>query len=155
MSCSTTASAALAWALLSGCVAVAYRREIREVPPEPARVEAFEPGATHLGAVIDALGAPLYVWEGAAGGVVLAYGGLRTREWGVEVSIPLGDQGSASFAYDDAAARTRGHVLVFDPELRLALVRAGNLADLRQEFARRRPAALEEDVAEAAGRGGP
>jgi hypothetical protein len=139
--------------VLPGCLSFGYMRELRESPPDSARVAALEPGSAGLGDALAALGAPLYVWEAPRDGVVLAYGGLRERRWGVEVSVPVGDQGSASFAYDDGAARTVGHVLVFDGDLRLILVREGNLRDLRREFARRRPAStgFEEPRAEGGG----
>jgi hypothetical protein len=146
LSARTILAAASAPLVLAGCFSVGYSRELREVAPDPALVESFEPGA-ELGAVLAALGAPLDVWEGAAGSVVVSYGGLRTREWAFEVSVPVAERGSASFAFDDARTRTSGHVLVFGPDLRLEILRAGNLADLRRETARRRAAALEDDDA--------
>jgi len=109
----------------ASCVSFQYQREIVECEPRAAVVEGLLAGTTEL--------------EG-----VLAYGGLRSREWNVEVSVPIADSGSASLSYSDTTAKTRGTIFVFDAELHLQIVRSGLLGDLRQTFARRRPASIDD-----------
>ncbi len=128
----------------ASCVSFQYQREIVECEPRAAVVEGLLAGTTELEDVLVALGAPIDVWEGANGNPVLAYGGLRSREWNVEVSVPIADSGSASLSYSDTTAKTRGTIFVFDAELHLQIVRSGLLGDLRQTFARRRPASIDD-----------
>jgi len=132
--------------ILSGCVQVGYERVLIEKHPDADRVTTFVVGETGLGDVLTALGAPLEVFEGANGAPAITYGGLRSAEWGVSVSVPVTDYGSASLSYADILARTHGFMLIFDTDERLAIVREGNLGDLRQEFVRRRPASIDDDA---------
>ena len=139
-------TAALACACLgAGCVTFQYERQLVEVVPTEASVASFVPGQTVLSDVLAAMGAPLDVWEGPDGAPVLAYGGLRSRGWNVNVSVPVTDYNSASFSYTDTLARTRGYMLLFGPDQRLEIVRYGLLADLRRTYARRRPASIDEE----------
>lgn len=131
--------------VLAGCVTFRFDRDIIERQPTAEVVSEFTIGSTHLGDVLDVMGAPTEVWEGAGGGAALAYGGLRSRGWNVDVSVPVSDAGSATLSYTDTTARTEGFMLLFGPEGHLEIVRAGNLADLRRTYARRRPASLEDD----------
>lgn len=140
-------AAALACACLgASCVTFQYERDLVEVVPTEASVASFVPGQTVLSDVLAGMGAPLDVWEGPDGAPVLAYGGLRSRGWNVVVSVPVTDHNSASFSYTDTLARTRGYMLLFGPDQRLEIVRYGLLADLRRTYARRRPAAVEEEA---------
>jgi len=132
--------------LCASCVSFAYQREIIEREPEAALVEGLAAGHTDLGHVLDVLGAPIEVWEGADGAPVLTYGGLRAGRWNIDVSLPVVDNGSASFSYTDTRARTRGFVLIFGSDLRLDIVRAGNLADLRRRYERRSPASVDDEA---------
>ncbi len=136
--------------VLAGCVSFAYDRQIIEREPDAALLEGLVAGHTDLEQVLGVLGAPVEVWEGADGAPVLTYGGLRSALWNVDVSIPVADSGSASLSYTDTRARTRGYVLIFGSDLRLEIVRAGNLADLRRTYARRPPASLDDEKAGAA-----
>ncbi len=129
----------------SSCVSFRYERDIIEREPVAAVVAGLEVGTADLEAVLAALGAPVDVWEGANGNPVLSYGGLRSSEWNVDVSVPIADNGSASLSYTDTTAKTRGTVFVFGTDLRLEIVRSGLLGDLRTAFARRRPASIDED----------
>lgn|GEM_PF-2053838 len=129
----------------SSCVSFQFQRDIVESEPRAVVVDGLLAGSTDLEDVLAALGAPIDVWEGANGNPVLAYGGLRSREWNVDVSVPVVDNGSASFSYTDTTAKTRGTVFVFDADARLQIVRSGLLGDLRQAFARRRPASIDDD----------
>jgi hypothetical protein len=112
-----------------------------ETVPHEA-VSALEPGKSAIGDALARLGAPLYVWEGAADGIVLAYGSENRTESGVTVSVPVFDQFNASFAYDDVAANLDGYVLIFDAELKLQLVRSGSLREL-SKVVRVRPSPVE------------
>lgn len=129
----------------SSCVSFEYQRDIIEREPDAVIVEGLLAGTARLEDVLGALGAPIDVWEGANGNPVLSYGGLRSREWNVDVSVPITDSGSASLSYTDTTAKTRGTVFVFDDQLRLHIVRSGLLGDLRRVYARRRPASVDED----------
>lgn len=138
---------ALACAFLgASCVSFQYERELIERVPDDSVVATFVPGQTVLTDVLAGMGAPLDVWEGPAGAPVLAYGGLRSAEWNVDVSVPVTEYASASLAYTESRARTRGYMLLFGPDHRLEIVRYGLLADLRRTYTRRRPASVDEEV---------
>lgn len=124
--------------LSSGCVTFKYERHLtHEALPEDA-IAGLEIGTSDIGDALRALGAPLYVWEGQGDAVVLAWGHENRREVGFSVSVPVLDQGSASFDYDDVSSRLEGYVLLFGADLKLELVRAGLLRDLAR-VSRRRP----------------
>jgi hypothetical protein len=118
--------------LCTGCVSVAWERHCAFEPVCTEDVEALKVGESDINETLSKLGAPLYVWEGVGNAVVLAYGHQRNKEWGVRVSIPF-DQTSVSGSYDDVAARIEGWVLVFGPDDKLKVSRAGLLRDLRSE----------------------
>lgn len=124
--------------VLASCVTFKYERHLAEERVPADAIAELEIGTSTIGDALARLGAPLYVWEGASDDVVLAYGSEDRREVGFSVSIPLFDQGNASFDYDDAASRLEGFVLVFDVQGRLTIVRAGLLRELGREV-RRRP----------------
>lgn len=132
----------------SACVSVGYQRQLIERKPEPRALEQLAPGATDLADVLERLGAPLDVWEGAGGSPVLAYAGLKSAEWTFTVSVEVYQGQSATYSYSDASARTHGVILIFDRDLRLELVREGLLRDLRLA-SERRPAVPPADEAEA------
>lgn len=132
-------------ALASSCVTFRYEREIIEKRPDAALVGAFVVGTASLSEVLDVLGAPNDVWETARGGAACTWGGLLTREWDVDVSVPVTDAASASMSYTDTHAKTRGWLLLFGADDKLELVREGSLADLRRTYARRQPAAVDLD----------
>lgn len=133
--------------LLASCVSFRYERDIIERKPDSALVADFVVGSTHLADVLGVMGAPIDVWEGPDGGTAVAYGGLRSRGWNVDVSVPVSDAGSVSLSYTDTKARTRGFMLLFGSAGHLEIVREGNLADLRRTYARRPPASLDEEPA--------
>lgn len=139
------ALAALVASTLAGCVRLQYQRDVVERKPERDLVEPLAVGRTTLGDVLRVLGAPIDVWEGGDGGTAITYGGLRAKEWTVDVSVPLTDYTSASLTYTDTRARTQGYLFLFDASDVLEIVREGNLADLRQIYARRRASSVGED----------
>ena len=96
-------------------------------------VDALVPGRSNLDEILGSLGAPLDVWEGPRGEVVLAYGGLDSAGWNLDVTIYVSNDMGPSFSYTDVAARTRGVVLILDRDLVLRLARRGFLADLRAQ----------------------
>jgi len=132
--------------LAAGCVSFQYERNLIERVPDDSVVATFVPGQTVLTDVLAGMGAPLDVWEGPDGAPVLAYGGVRGAEWNVNVSLPVTDYNSASFSFTDTRSRARGYMLLFGPDQRLEIVRYGLLADLRRTYARRRPAAVEDEA---------
>lgn len=137
-------------AVASSCVSFTYERDIVERRPEAAVVGRFVVGTSDLAEVLGALGAPNDVWETAGGGVACTWGGLRSKEWNVDVSVPVTEGYSASVSYTDTHAKTRGWLFLFDEHDRLELVREGSLADLRRTYARRQPAAVDLDEPAAA-----
>ncbi len=133
-------------ASLASCIQFSYHREIIENQPAAREVDAFAVGRPSLSEVLNVLGAPIDVFEGADGAPAVTYGGLRSGAWLWNFSLPLSDYTSASFSYTDTSARTRGFILIFDTNERLAIVREGLLGDLREEFMRRPPASVDGDV---------
>jgi len=114
----------------TACVSFTYERHVAFEPIPDAAVSTLVIGTSTLGDALDRMGAPLYVWEGVDGAVVLGYGFENQREVGINVSVPVIDRQSASFNYDDVAKRLEGYVLVFDRDLKLHIVRRGLLRDL-------------------------
>jgi hypothetical protein len=133
--------------LCAGCVSFAWERESRYAPVQHATLVRLEPGRT-LADCLAELGAPLWVWEhveGEAQAAALAWGWFDERDLGIRVSVPVSEELSASFDYDQIDQRMQGLVLFFDQDWRLTRWRSGFLRDLTRE-ARRPPAALEEDA---------
>lgn len=116
--------------LLGSCVSFTYERHVVFEPVPDAAVGTLVIGESDVGTALERLGAPIYVWEGVDGAVVLGYGFENQREIGINVSVPLIDNGNASFDYDDVAKRLEGYILVFDRDLKLHIVRKGLLRDL-------------------------
>lgn len=127
---------------LAGCVSYSYERHKTFESVSPDEISELEIGVSDVGDVLAQLGAPVYVWEGAADGIVLAYGSESSRQHGFRVSVPLFEQANASFNYDDIASELEGYVLVFDPELKLEIVRVGSLREL-SKVVRVRPSPVE------------
>lgn len=127
-------------ALTAGCVSVNWERESRFTPPDEQSLDGLQAGESGLGHCLDALGAPLWVWEYDGDGVALAYGWLEERRWNINVSAPVSDSLSASFDFTDAASNMEGLVLLFDEELILHELRRGLLVDLTTAARRARPA---------------
>lgn len=134
--------------LLPGCLSATYGRTNRDAPLALARTAELVPGETELGACLAAFGAPRWVLEqaNASGeGAVLLWGWLDEADLGLTLSVPLGEQSSASFDYRQLDARTRGLVLFFDQRWILTDWRSGLLVELARDL-RPRPAFLEEDA---------
>lgn len=123
--------------LFASCVSFTYERHSTYEPVSEDAILKLEVGTSDLADALARLGAPLYVWEGVNDAVVLAYGSEDRKEAGFRISLPVVDQMSASFSYDGIASRLEGFVLVFEPDLKLKIVRAGLLGELDKAFKRR------------------
>lgn len=142
--------------LLLGCCASCFsvmwerHRRFERIPDEALAGLATD--AATMQTALDALGAPLYVWELPREGVALAYGWYDGRELGAQVSVPLTDSYSASLSYNDIDASLYGVVLSFDAGRTLRFVRRGTLRDLAAGLDRRRPS-FDQDAGADAGSG--
>lgn len=135
-------------ALCASCATFSWERESRHAPASDAAIARLQAGRSGLGECLAEFGAPLWVWEHVEYGkpaAALAYGWFDERSLGVRVSVPVSEEFSASFDYDQIDQRMQGLVLFFDADWTLTSWRTGLLRDLTQE-ARRPPAALEEDA---------
>ena len=138
---------ALAAALASSCVSFRFDRATVNVPPKQGVLARLSAGETTLASALDALGAPLYVWEYKGDGLALAWGWSEDASRGLSLSIPLDQGGSATASYDDLARHLRGVVLFFGPDLALESMREGFLNELRPAIDRKRPAPVAEPAA--------
>lgn len=130
----------------SACISGGYSREQTNLPIAHEQVLELAPGTTTLSDALTRLGAPSYLWEWKGDGAALAWGWRNTAQWGITVSVPLSDSGSASFSMDDIAHDLPGLVLFFGPDLVLVEAREGKLAEIRAETARKRPAPPPEEA---------
>ena len=110
-----------------GCITGTYTtwRTHREVQGD----DTLQVGVDDLESCLARLGAPLVVRENGAG-ILLAWGWAHEREWGLTASIPVTDQNSASFSYNDADLGLTGLALFFDSTWTLTAIRRGLLADV-------------------------
>lgn len=130
-------------ASLPSCVSLSWERKLSETPLDKERVEALALNTSTLQQCLASLGAPLHVWELANGQFALAYGWRNNRELGIGVSLPVTQDQTANFDYDEITLHTRGYVLFFDDQLRLIERRAGMLNEIAPGT-RRRPSFEEE-----------
>lgn len=137
--CVTTLTALLG----VSCVQVQYDRKRLEVPRSPNALASLVVGTSSLEDALGALGAPLEVWALPEDALALAYGSSEIRQWVWQVSLPVFQNADARLNYDDKAARVEGHVLFFDRERRLTLMKSGLLKDLARDAQRVRPVALD------------
>jgi hypothetical protein len=134
--------------LPASCLSGSYGRTNRDEPLPLAYTSELVPGQTGLGACLAAFGAPRWVLEHPVAngdGAVLLWGWLDEADFGLSLSVPLGEQSSVNFDYRQLDARTRGLVLFFDERWILTDWRAGLLAVVARDL-RPRPAFLEEDA---------
>ena len=129
---------------LAGCFTVTWEHAVEHERVSHRAIKHLQPGTSDLGACLDALGAPLYVWEYRGDGLVVAYGWLQTLHWGAGAYAPMGNGVNASFNYDSIDGATQGYVLFFDEAWVLTAVKAGNLRDIAAAYQRRRPAPVED-----------
>lgn len=136
----------LALSLLSpSCLRVAWSRG-RAQRPIPAEEHAdLAAGSSDLAVCLQRFGAPLFVWEERLDDTVLAWGWNESFGWGVNVSIPLAQQFSATLDFEDDNLDLPGLVLVFDMERNLIEKRVGLLSAIAPGAMRRRPSPVEEE----------
>lgn len=132
----------------ASCVQVGWNRESALEPIEPEQVEALVPGEADLGDCLDALGAPVAVWEYQVDGLALAWAWRSLLNHNVSVSVPVTDQTSASYSYTRIGVDVPAWLLLFDGDWELVEVRRANLSELEGRFGRRRPGPLPEDATE-------
>ena len=120
-----------------GCASFTYERRKVFVPVAPSAVESLQLGKTDLEEVLARLGAPIYVWEGGLGEIVLAYGAERESGWSFRIWLPVFKQLTQPLRYDDAATKLEGYVMVFDTNLKLKFLHSGLLRNFRVITARR------------------
>jgi hypothetical protein len=128
--------------LLASCVSFTWYRTHSNEPSPKNALSTLVPGKSTLDECLQALGAPLYLWEYKGDGAALAWGWNDLNWKGVTLSVPIYDQTAASASYDYGAERMKGAVLLFDRDLVLESVREGWLRDLESELGRRRPAVV-------------
>ena len=130
--------------LCSSCIRWNWERHRLGEPIVSEQHAALSAGTTELQACLDQLGAPLLVWEEPNDHVAMAWGWRDDGSWGLNMSVPLAEQFSASIDYGTADLELLGLVLVFDGERRLISKRQGALADLTQSLRRHRSPVVEE-----------
>jgi hypothetical protein len=136
--CAILAPAAIGALMLGmGCASITYERRKVFVPVAPSAVENLKLGETDLEEVLARLGAPIYVWEGGFGEIVLAYGAEREGSWSFRIWLPAAKELTGPLRYDDAATKLDGYLLVFDTNLKLKFLREGLLRNFRVITARR------------------
>lgn len=123
----------------ASCISVVWERDRWHRPPEPAAVETLREGESELSACLEALGAPLHVWQ-VAGGYALSWAWYDAEELSYRIEAPLTHAFSASLDYSTIDRETHGLLLLFDEDDRLVLVREGFLRDLMAEDDARSPA---------------
>jgi hypothetical protein len=129
----------------SGCISLSWSRSRAPQPLDPRWVE-LEVGSARLEDALALLGAPLYVYEHERSGAVLVWGRGLSDDKGINLSVPVSDQGgSADFDYSRVTSGLRGVMMVFDSDWRLALAREGYLHDLTAGHGARPSAPLETD----------
>jgi hypothetical protein len=131
----------LALPLLTSCVTARLERERQHQRSEAAILATLEPEHADLDTCLRALGAPLWVQEHRVFGLALAYGHRDELAWRVSASVPVTQDASASFRYEQGETGLYGHVLYFDRDWRLERVVAGWLDVIRPAVA---PASIEE-----------
>lgn len=116
--------------MATSCVRVGWSRaQFSHVIPESEHAQIVV-GESSLDACLKTLGAPLYVWEADQARTVLVWGWGEEKGWGVNVSIPLAQEFSATVDYEDTARNLQGLVLTFDADNLLLYKREGALANL-------------------------
>jgi hypothetical protein len=116
--------------LLTGCLSVSWQRSRGFEEVIHADLQRMRAESADLHGVMLAFGAPLEVNSLEGTGMILTYGWFDERDLGLRVSVPVTDQYSASFNYDDLKRRQRGALLFFDEDRRLTGWRLGWLSEL-------------------------
>src|SRR5262245_11406358 len=97
--------------LCASCVSFTWERESRNSAISQASITRLEAGGIGLEECLAELGAPLWVWEHVEAGrpaAALAYGWFDERDFGLRISVPVTENTSASFDYDQIDSRMKG-----------------------------------------------
>jgi len=129
----------------TACVRVSWISSDRQTPVPDLHIAGLAPGETTLDQALVQLGAPLFVWEADSKSYGLAFGWDEGLDWGVNVSVPIANEFSASLDYEDTNLQLEGLVLFFDGENRLLRIDRGLLSDL-VPLREQRPADLPDQL---------
>lgn len=125
-------AAAALCAVTAGCVNYTYVKVHYEEPVELAKLQTLRPDTDDLGACLQRLGAPRYVWRNGRDGMALAWVWREGSEHRFGISFsPVHEAPGASFNGDFGGDDFPGCVLWFDDGLVLREWRTGRLGDLR------------------------
>lgn len=122
-------------AALAGCLTGTWKRDTSDAPVQEPTVEEFVLGTTELQTVLDALGAPIEVWEHERDGIAMAYGWFESRSFEIKVRAMRVDSADddLDLILADQEGLRQAVVFYFDPRCRLAGWRRGLLEDLLAE----------------------
>ncbi len=146
MNAAVRAAALAAVLATAGCVTANYGHTSFGEPVDDAAFAALVSGEATLADCLQALGAPVRVFEYRVGptgesGMVLLWSWRDEAGWGIDVSS--GDDAiPGSVSFDAVSTDLPGCVLWFGPDLRLEKARKGTLGDLLPR--RLRPSAAGE-----------
>lgn len=144
MNAAATSAALLSVAVAAaGCVTGRFSQVTFNEPVPSELLQALRPGVDTLQTCLDALGAPVRVFEyqvaaDRSSGVALLWSWRQNRGWGIDVSANI-DDASVSFDYASESTGLPGCVLWFGPDLVLERWREGLVGDLLPERARPAP----------------
>ena len=102
-------------------------------------MESLSAGGGDLSECLEALGAPLNVWQ-VGDGYALSWAWYDAEELSYRIQVPMTQTFNASLDYSTIARETQGLLLLFDRSDKLVVVKEGFLRDLMAEDDRRSPA---------------
>jgi hypothetical protein len=121
----------------SSCVRVQWNRAMFCRGIDSNELTVLRAGESQLNDCLELFGSPLYVWQAGADQYAVAYGWDMDKGWGINVSIPVTQEFSASFDYDDLDRRLYGIVMTFDANDQLQYQRQGFLSEIAEGYLRR------------------
>lgn len=125
--------------LFASCISVVWERDRWHRPLSGEVVEALDAEGVDLASCLDALGAPLKVWQ-VGDGYALTWAWYDAEEWSYRLQFPLTQTFNASLDYSTIDRETQGLLLLFDRSDQLVMVKEGFLQDLMAEEDGRSPA---------------
>ena len=125
--------------LFTSCISVVWERDRWHRPLPGEVVEALDAEGVDLASCLDALGAPLKVWQ-VGDGYALTWAWYDAEEWSYRLQFPLTQTFNASLDYSTIDRETQGLLLLFDRSDQLVMVKEGFLQDLMAEEDGRSPA---------------
>ena len=125
--------------LFTSCISVVWERDRWHRPLPGEVVEALDAEGVDLASCLDALGAPLKVWQ-VGDGYALTWAWYDAEEWSYRLQFPLTQTFNASLDYSTIDRETQGLLLLFDRSDQLVMLKEGFLQDLMAEEDGRSPA---------------